>query len=80
MSNSVKFLNLSPPLVSPRLSKKKLSKSKYYKKTIKNPKINPAKKEHTYTQALLGNVKEILKIFSIFHPKILKIFIGLLII
>jgi len=45
MTNSIKFSNLSPSPVSSKLSKKELSKSKYYRKNQKNLKTNLTKRK-----------------------------------
>ena len=69
MSKPIKFSNipalLGPPLlVSPRLSKKKLNKSKFYRKSKGNNSQNHSERKDKwfYTQLSLGSIKEIPKI------------------
>jgi len=71
-TNPIEFSNLLPPLVTSKLSKKKLSKSKYHEKNHKKSQNQfSKKKECAYVQASSGNIKEILKLKNNF-PNLLS--------
>ena len=72
MKNPVEFSNLPPLSIPLRLSKKKLSKSKYHRKNQKKSQNQSnKKKECSYTQVSSGSVKEILKLKNNF-PNLLS--------
>jgi len=78
-SKPIKFSNLlalseHPLLVLPRLFKEELNKSKFHGKNKGNSSQNhfERKGEHSYAQASLGSIKEILKIKKNFSQVLFK--------